>query len=281
MTQAVFLILGLALGASLAGVFGIKRGVRKSREQLAELARGLRAGNLPNPSRTASSEFPEVRELREILSAEWLHASSGGESEARQALRRMALYLRRRVESPLLAGLEKGGNALQQGADEALGALEDLEFFLEDPRGPEEPVLRNLTEVVQEVTREFAGQSTILLKVKSPREPIRVRIEPEPIKDALFLVLHNAGEYGGGEPVQVTVDMEGGKARVRVEDRGPGFTAEALLRATDPFYSTSADGLGLGLPHARKAVNSQGGELFLRNGEGGGAEVEISLPLAG
>jgi signal transduction histidine kinase len=80
--------------------------------------------------------------------------------------------------------------------------------------------------------------------------------------------------------VQLTLGEEGGRAFLRVQDSGPGFTAEALLKAMDPFYSTSPGGLGLGLPHARRAVNSQGGEVFLRNGERGGAEVEIRLPLA-
>jgi two-component system sensor histidine kinase TtrS len=105
-------------------------------------------------------------------------------------------------------------------------------------------------------------------------------VEPEPIKDAIFLVLHNAGEFGEGQPVQVTLGADGGKAHVRIRDEGPGFSAEALLKAMDPFYSTSPGGLGLGLPHARKVVNSQGGEVFLRNGETGGAEVEIVLPMA-
>jgi two-component system C4-dicarboxylate transport sensor histidine kinase DctB len=110
---------------------------------------------------------------------------------------------------------------------------------------------------------------------------VKVRIEPEPLKDAVFLILHNAAEFGGGRPVQVTLGVEGGKASVRVRDSGPGFSAEALLKAMDPFYSTSSSGLGLGLPHARRAVNSQGGELLLRNPDGGGAEVEIRLPQAG
>lgn len=281
MTYVAFLVLGLALGAATGWFFGSKRGLQKYRQQLASLADGLRAGNLPNPARTGSSELSEVRELRDVLAKDWTHRSPEMEDEVRRALLRLALYLRRRVEAPLLSGLESDGMSLRQGADEALGAVEDLEFFLEDPPIPGEPVPRNLTEVVQQVTRDFAGQSNILVKVQSPREPIRVRIETETFKDALFLILHNAGEFGGGEPVQVSLDVEGGRARIRVEDRGPGFTAEGLLKAMDPFYSTSPDGLGLGLPHARKTINAQGGEVFLRNAEKGGAEVEVRLPLAG
>ncbi len=170
---------------------------------------------------------------------------------------------------------------LRIGADEALAAVEDLEFFLEDPPLSRAAETRNLADLVQEVTREFASQSTVIVKVRAPQEALRIQVESEPIKDALFLILHNAGEFGEGQPVQVTLGSEAGKGRVLIQDNGPGFTADALLRAMDPFYSTSPDGLGMGLPHARRAVNSQGGEVFLRNGEGGGGEVEIRLPLVG
>jgi signal transduction histidine kinase len=280
MTEALLLGLGILLGATGAWWVGVKRGGRKIQDQLASLAQGLRGGNLPDPTRTSPTELPEIREIRELLSREWVPQGFKREDGTRQALRRMAVYLRHRVEAPLLAGLEGSVRDLRNGADEALDAVEDLEFFLEDPPAPQEPETWNLVDVVQEVMREFANQSTVLVKVRSPQEPVRVRVELEPLKDAIFLILHNAGEFGGGQPVQVTLGAEAGKAHLWIRDQGPGFTAEALLKAMDPFYSTSPGGLGLGLPHARRAVNSQGGELFLRNGEGGGAEVEIQLPLA-
>lgn len=281
MTEAMFLGLGIVLGAAVAWVVGVQHGGKRILSQLASLVQGLRAGNLPDPARTSPAEATPIKELRELLAGEWTRIGPDREDETRRALGRIARYLRHRVESPLLEGLEGGTSAMKTAADEALGAVEDLEFFLEDPPVSREPETRNLTDVVQEVTREFAGQSAVLVKVRSPQEPLRVRIEPEPIKDAIFLLLHNAAEFGGEGPIQVTLGAEAGGAHLCVQDGGPGFTAEALLKAMDPFYSTSPSGLGLGLPHVRKAVNSQGGEIFLRNAEKGGAEVEIKLPLAG
>jgi signal transduction histidine kinase len=96
--------------------------------------------------------------------------------------------------------------------------------------------------------------------------------------DALYLVLHNAARFGGTATVDVSVLAESGSARIRVRDRGPGFSDEALRRAFDPFYSTAEDGLGLGLPHARRVVEGMGGRIELRNVAAGGGEVEISFP---
>jgi signal transduction histidine kinase len=223
---------------------------------------------------------PAVLELRRLLARSWVPRGLERDAAIRHALGRIAVYLRRRVEAPLLTGLEGDGEVLREGADAALDAVEDLEFFLEDIPTTPTLVPRNLQEVMREVTKEFAAQSPVLVKVNAPEEPIRVRIEPESLKDAVFLVLHNAGDFGGGAPVGVTLGRSGGKARLWIRDQGPGFTAEALLEAMNPLYTTSTEGLGMGLHHARRVVEAQGGEILLRNPEGGGAEVEIVLPGA-
>lgn len=284
MTEALFFGLGILFGFSVAWLLGAKRGARRVQAQLdaqldALLSR-LRTGKPLQGGTGSPGEVPQVGDLREVLARNWVPRGHEVEDPIRKALGRMAIYLRHRIESPLLAGLEAGGRELRTGAEDALDALEDLEFFLEDPPAPREAETRNLVDLVQEVTREFAAQSPVFVKVAAPQEPIPVRVDPEPFKDAVFLILHNAGEFGGGEPVLVSLAREDGKALLALRDRGPGFTAEALIQAMDPFYSTSPGGLGLGLPHARKAVEAQGGEILLRNAEEGGAEVEIRLPLA-
>ena len=98
--------------------------------------------------------------------------------------------------------------------------------------------------------------------------------------DALYLVLHNASRFGGGATVDLSVAELDGRAHLTVRDRGEGFSEEAFARAFDPFYSTSDEGLGLGLPHVRKVIESMGGRIELRNVPDGGAEVEISFPVS-
>jgi signal transduction histidine kinase len=201
------------------------------------------------------------------------------EEALRESLQRLADYLRHRVEAPLLVGLDEGDQALRESAEAALDAVEDLEFFLEDP--PVVPVLetKNLVDLMGEVTQEFVDKFTIFVKVEGSQEPLRLRVDPEPLKDAIFLLLHNAGEFGGGKPVQVTLRKEVDSVRVLIRDQGPGFSADAILQAMSPFYSTAPGGLGLGLPYAKMAVKAQGGDLLIRNRDEGGAEVEIVLPM--
>ena len=133
---------------------------------------------------------------------------------------------------------------------------------------------------MQQTTRDFAQDQAVGVRVSLDGRPVRAKVNGAALMDALYLVLHNAARFGGGATVDVTVITEGDRAVMKVRDRGPGFTEEAFKRAFDPFYSSAADGLGLGLPHARKVVEGMGGSIELRNVPDGGAEVEISFPGA-
>jgi signal transduction histidine kinase len=63
-------------------------------------------------------------------------------------------------------------------------------------------------------------------------------------------------------------------------DRGPGFPPEQHERLFEPFYTTKAQGLGLGLSISRSIVAAHGGRLWGRSTEGRGATFFISLPTA-
>jgi len=281
MTEAVYLFGGIVAGGFLGWVVAWRVRGGRVHDDLSDLLGAIRGGRVQDLDQAGTGEPEAVRELRESLATRWVPRGFEREEATREALKRLAGYLRHRVEAPLLEGLDGNEAALRKGADEALDAVEDLEFFLED--APVVPVLesRNLVDLVGEVTGEFAGQFTIYVKVDGPQAPLRVNVDPEPLKDAIFLLLHNAGEFGGGEPVHMTLCKEEDRVRIVIRDQGPGFTPEALLKAMDPFYTTSPGGLGLGLPYARMAVRAQGGEVALKNADGGGAEVQIILPQRG
>ncbi|MGM0578994.1 MAG: two-component system sensor histidine kinase NtrB [Myxococcota bacterium] len=65
--------------------------------------------------------------------------------------------------------------------------------------------------------------------------------------------------------------------RVVVEDDGPGVAAPDRGRIFQPFYTTRLHGLGLGLPEARRAVESMDGSLECGSSALGGAAFEIRL----
>ncbi len=267
---ALVLLLG-ALSAYLA--------LRKEEDPYPDAVRRLVREVLSDdgPGDPAPDDPPEVRDLREAIARALAASHGGGDVPTEQALRALVRYAREAVAMPLREALERGG--AEDSLADALAALEDLEAYSETR---EDEALRrdNLVSVIQSVTREYALQTGVPVKFRSPGGALPVQVASEGFKDALYLLLANAGHFGGGRTVDVVTELEGGEVRVRVLDRGPGFEPEALERAFEPFWSTESDALGLGLTQARKLLSLSGARLAVGNrGDGeGGAEASISLP---
>lgn len=71
-----------------------------------------------------------------------------------------------------------------------------------------------------------------------------------------------------------------GTVQVSVADHGPGVPDNQLEHLFTPFFSTKAEGLGLGLNICRTIVEAHGGNISVGNRQGGGAVLTITLPVA-
>jgi signal transduction histidine kinase len=96
----------------------------------------------------------------------------------------------------------------------------------------------------------------------------------------LNLLLNSARALEPGGRAGLTVDIDGSDVRVVVTDSGGGIAGTDLDHVFDPFFSTKADGTGLGLPIARQIVVAHGGSLTIESVPGDGTRVEVRLPLA-
>jgi two-component system sensor histidine kinase RegB len=87
----------------------------------------------------------------------------------------------------------------------------------------------------------------------------------------------NASQKGAKRPVP----GEGRQLVLTVSDRGPGFAPEMLGRVGQPYASTKGrDGGGLGLFLVVNVIRKLGGAVTVENRQGGGASVQLSIPLA-
>lgn len=254
---------------------GRQEGRQEAERQIGGVVEEIARGRRPKAGAAGGVEA----QLARALDMGWTPRDAERQQALQEALGRMAGYLDQAIRAPL-SGISANADAqeLRERIDRALGSLQDMEFFLREPGKDREG--RDLGALVQQTTREFAQDQAVGVRMRLDGTPVRAKVNGAALMDALYLVLHNAARFGGGTTVDVTVVKEGGRAVVKVRDRGKGFTEEAFKRAFDPFYSSVADGLGLGLPHARKVVEGMGGAIELRNVPDGGAEVEISFPSA-
>jgi two-component system, LuxR family, sensor kinase FixL len=71
-----------------------------------------------------------------------------------------------------------------------------------------------------------------------------------------------------------------GQICVAVLDSGPGFPAGIVEQLFEPFFSTKAEGTGMGLAIARTLIEAHGGRLSGKNCNDGGAVFTVCLPEA-
>jgi len=288
---AVLAVVGYVVGRSNGRAGGVEQGRQEGREEGFEAGRARADAETQRELRSVVDAISRGRrpegiaregllgELQKALESGWTPRDHERQLALREAVGRVGAFLDKAVRAPLAdIPSDADPRELRERIERALGALQDLDFFAKEPTLEAER--RDLPPLVRQVTREFAQDQRVGIRISLDDKPVRAKVNAASFMDALYLVLHNAGRFGGGATVDVAVLLQDGSARVRVTDRGPGFSAEAFRRAFDPFYSTTDDGLGLGLPQARRLIEGMGGRIELRNVPTGGGEVEISFPTA-
>jgi len=68
-------------------------------------------------------------------------------------------------------------------------------------------------------------------------------------------------------------------AQLSVSDRGPGIPEDKLKEVFEPFYTTKAQGMGMGLSIAHTILEAHRGLISAKNRDHGGASFRIRLPL--
>jgi two-component system, NtrC family, sensor histidine kinase HydH len=108
-----------------------------------------------------------------------------------------------------------------------------------------------------------------------PHYPIR-------LTQALINLLTNAVEaVGATGNVTLRYIDEPDAAGIAVDDDGPGLSEEARLRASEPFFTSKAEGTGLGLVLVRAIMGEHEGRFELAPGPAGrGASARLLLPRA-
>jgi two-component system sensor kinase FixL len=75
--------------------------------------------------------------------------------------------------------------------------------------------------------------------------------------------------------------IPGGWVEVRISDTGPGLAPEVLERLFQPFVTTKAEGMGVGLSICRTIIEAHGGEISAFNRPEGGAVFRFTLRNGG
>ena len=165
-----------------------------------------------------------------------------------------------------------------------------LDFARPEERGPPEAtgvadVRAVVNDVVALVRPQKAFQS---VAVETDVQPgLRVRMVAGRLTQVLLNIVLNAGAAVASSKradghVFIRARCVEGKARIEVEDNGPGIAAQVCDRLFEPFVTTKevGEGIGLGLAVCRGLVESAGGEVGVDLSFYAGALFYVVLPVA-
>ncbi len=142
-----------------------------------------------------------------------------------------------------------------------------------------------LREVLDLARMELLSRRVIAMASVDPDLP-PVLVDRVQLQQVLLNLVLNGSDAMSGTPLAdrrlyLAARRAGpGEVHLSVRDRGTGIPAAMLERMFDPFVTSKAQGLGLGLSISRTIVSAHGGRLWAENNEDGGATVHCLLAAA-
>lgn len=291
-------LLAVALLALLLTA-GVSRRLTRPLDALADASGDVAAGRL---DRDVPVDGPdEVRRLASAFNAmtaslqETLGRLSHQESLA--AMGQLAASIAHEVRNPLTAirlDLERAAERLGDDAraadliGRALRDVERLDRSVGDTLrlarsggvdlGPVD-VLVPLRAAIASSRPHFEDRGALLREPPEISGPVPVMGDAASLEQLFLNLLLNAAEaLKAGEDARVEIDEDSPRVRVSVVDCGEGMPAGLRERVLEPFFTTKAEGTGLGLPIAHRITLAHGGRLEIESAPGEGTRVDVLLP---
>lgn len=199
-----------------------------------------------------------------------------------ERLRRRYLDRMDRDEADLL---DRATNTIVHQVESLKKLINAFGDYARTPRLQFEPLsINELVREVSELYRSDDSNLTVSLDLDDKAPPIQA--DPDRVRQLLHNLIKNAQEAVGPDAdCQVTISTRvaerGGHQHLTLSlsDNGPGFPADLLDRLFEPYTTTKLKGSGLGLAIVKKIVEEHGGIIRADNTPGGGARMEVWLPV--
>ncbi len=223
-------------------------------------------------------QLEEARRLAEIgqMTATLAHELRNPLTSIRGA----AQLIREEVSS---SRVSQWAEVIEEEAEEMDGVLTQCLELAKPPQLERKPLA--LASVVERILRQQSPvfqKRGIQVMWKKPLRSPRVLGDGIQLGQALRNLIRNSVQAmsSGGE-LRLSVGEDEESAFMVVEDTGIGIPPEVLEKVFTPFFTTKANGTGLGLCNVKRVVEAHGGRVLLESERGKGTRFTIYLPRLG
>jgi C4-dicarboxylate-specific signal transduction histidine kinase len=253
-----------ALRAEIADRKRAQDALRATQAELAHVTRAMTMGEI-----VASIAHEINQPLVGVLTnadacLRWLESDAVSLDEARDAARRIV----------------RDGNRAREVMAQVRALLKKT-----DPRKSQLDVHRVIEDVISVVHSEVRKHGVSLRFEPFPNLPLVMADEIQLQQVLLNLILNGIEAMSsideGQRVLRIrTHDYEGEEILVAVDDSGVGVGPREIDQIFAAFFTTKADGLGMGLSISRSIVEAHGGRLWAISDPGHGATFQFTLPVA-
>ncbi len=242
-----------------------KKSENKSLEQLEVLSKltGQLAHEIKNPLSIIKVNLKLISE--ELSDLNSIDSVSTGQNATGQRLSRA---LRK------ISVIQKETDRLEQILDSFLRYLDRDELRLASV---------NVNELISDMIDFYTPQaysSSVTIRQSLCDISLICRLDADMLKQVILNLFINAQQaMTQGGDLMVRTARQGKEAVIQISDTGSGIAPEELPHIFDAYYSSRHRGLGLGLPTAKKIVESHGGTIEVDSVLGKGTSFTIKLPV--
>jgi signal transduction histidine kinase len=140
----------------------------------------------------------------------------------------------------------------------------------------------NLNQIINDILELLRSQVTanqIEVRLSLDEQNASWMIDESSMRGALMNLIVNAIEaMPGGGTLSIDSKWTEETLQLEITDTGGGIADDQIKKIFEPFYTTKEQGLGLGMPYAKKIVEEHGGSVSLNTRSGEGTTIHITLP---
>lgn len=178
-------------------------------------------------------------------------------------------------------------DSLQRASDRLIRTVEMLLNMarLDTGEYPFKPTPLLLDKLLHQILLEIKIQAEdrkIIFDLKKATANTQIIYDWNAVHDIFLYILDNAVKYSENNEVGITIEeVPGNRIAVRIQDHGIGISAEFLPHIYETFeqqdtgYGRSFEGLGLGLPIAKRLLELGGGDIDISSRIGHGTTVSV------
>ena len=139
--------------------------------------------------------------------------------------------------------------------------------------------LNQIVESILDLLRPQLAANKVDVRLSAAQGAAYAMVDDSSMRGALMNLILNAIEaMPEGGTLSITINGTNEKLRLEITDTGSGIGDVEANKIFEPFYTTKAQGLGLGMPYAKKIIEQHGGTLSLNSRAGEGTTIYVELP---